>query len=66
MRLSNILRKPVVVTNTETGDTLEFSSMTEAGIYLGLSRVSVKNYFISPVSLFVNKTGCCDNFVALE
>ena len=31
MRLSNTFRKPVLITNTKTGDKLEFSSMTEAG-----------------------------------
>jgi len=40
MRLGNILRKPVLVTNKVTGDSMEFSSMTEAGKFLGLSRVS--------------------------
>lgn len=41
MRLSNTLRKSVLVTNNETGENLTFSSMTEAGEYLGISRVSV-------------------------
>lgn len=49
MRLSNTLRKPVVVTNMETGDTLEFTSMTEAGKYLGLSRVSVNKYMLNNI-----------------
>jgi len=44
MRLSNTFRKSVIVTNTETKETLEFPSMTEAGKYLGISRVSVRNY----------------------
>ena len=47
MRLSNTLRKPVVVTNMETGEILEFISMTEAGEYLGLSRVSVNKYLLN-------------------
>ena len=37
MRISNILKKSVLVTNRETGDVKEFSSLTEAGKYLGLS-----------------------------
>lgn len=47
MRLSNILRKPVRLTYTKTGNIKEFSSMTDAGIYLGISRVSVRKYFLS-------------------
>ena len=46
MRLSNTLRKSVLVTNTETGDRKEFPSMTEAGKYLGISRVSVGKYLL--------------------
>ena len=49
MRLSNILRKSVVVTNTETGEILEFASMTEAGKYLGFSRVSVSKYLLNNI-----------------
>ena len=49
MRLSNTLRKPVVVTNMETGEILEFISMTEAGEYLGLSRVSVNKYLLNNI-----------------
>lgn len=44
MRLSNTLRKSVIVTNKETGEIFEFSSMTDAGKYLGMSRVSVSKY----------------------
>lgn len=40
--LSNTLRKSVIVTNKETGEIFEFSSMTDAGKYLGMSRVSRK------------------------
>jgi hypothetical protein len=40
MRLSNTLRKPVMLTNTETGKKQELPSMTDAGVYLGISRVS--------------------------
>ena len=47
MRLSNSVRKFVVVTNKETGDILEFSSMTDAGKYLGISRVTVNKYLIN-------------------
>lgn len=46
MRISNTLRKSVLVTNTETGDVKEFSSLTEAGKYLGISRVSVNKYLL--------------------
>lgn len=49
MRLSNTLRKPVVVTNMETGEILEFFSMTDCGEYLGLSRVSVKKYLLNNI-----------------
>ena len=50
MRLGNILRKPVLVTNKVTGDSMEFSSMTEAGKFLGLSRVSVSKYLVNNLS----------------
>jgi group I intron endonuclease len=49
MRLSNIFRKPVIITNTETGETLEFSSLTDAGKYLGMSRVSVRKYLLKNI-----------------
>ena len=49
-RLGNILRKPVLVTNKVTGDSMEFSSMTEAGKFLGLSRVSVSKYLVNNLS----------------
>lgn len=49
--LSNTLRKSVIVTNKETGEILEFSSMTDAGKYLGMSRVSRKKIFIVKYSL---------------
>jgi hypothetical protein len=41
MRLGNTLRKSVIVTDTETGNIKEFISLTEAGEYLGISRVTV-------------------------
>jgi group I intron endonuclease len=47
MRLSNTFRKSVLLTNTETGKTQEFSSMTDAGIYLDISRVSVRKYLLN-------------------
>lgn len=47
MRLSNTFRKPVLLTNTETGDIKEFFSMTDAGIYLSISRITVKKYILS-------------------
>jgi hypothetical protein len=53
MRLSNILRKDVIVTNTETREILEFSSMTDCaprGKYLGMSRVSVKKYLLNNIA----------------
>lgn len=49
MRLSNTLRKSVIVTNKETGEIFEFSSMTDAGKYLGLSRVSVSKYLLKNI-----------------
>lgn len=49
MRLSNTLRKSVIVTNRDTRDILEFSSMIEAGKYLGISRVSVNKYLLSNI-----------------
>jgi len=49
MRLSNTFRKPVIVTNTETGETLEFSSLTDAGKYLGMSRVSVRKHLLKDI-----------------
>lgn len=50
MRLSNTLRKSVLVTNNETGENLTFSSMTEAGEYLGISRVSVNKYLLNNIA----------------
>ena len=38
MRLSNILRKDVIVTNTETRESLEFSSMTDIASRRKISR----------------------------
>lgn len=60
MRQSNTLRKPVVVTHMETGDILEFSSMTDAGIYLGLSRVSVSKYLFKniPYNKYIISENC--------
>ena len=49
IRLSNTLRQSVLLTNSETGDTQEFSSMTDAGVYLGISRVSVRKYLLSNI-----------------
>lgn len=44
MRLGNSLRKSVIVTDTETGNIKEFLSLTEAGEYLGISRITVAKY----------------------
>jgi group I intron endonuclease len=44
MALVNQHRKPVILTNIETGVSKEFISMTEAGNYLGTSRVQIRNY----------------------
>jgi predicted transcriptional regulator len=44
LRLGNTLRKSVIVTDTETGDIKEFISLTEAGEYLGISRITVGKY----------------------
>lgn len=33
----------------ETGDIREFSSMTDAGIYLGVSRVSIRKYLLNNI-----------------
>lgn len=49
MRLSNTLRKSVTVTNNKTDHILEFSSLTEAGKYLGISRVSVNKYLLNNI-----------------
>lgn len=50
MRLGNTLRQSVLLINTETGDTKEFISMTEAGVYLGISRISVKKYLLNNIA----------------
>jgi group I intron endonuclease len=47
MRLGNTFRKSVIVTNTETGETIEFPSLTETGKYLGISRISVSKYLLN-------------------
>ena len=49
MRLSNTLRQSVLLTNTKTGKIQEFSSMADAGEYLGISRVSVRKYLLSNI-----------------
>ena len=45
--LSNTFRRPVLLTNTETGNIKEFFSMTDAGVYLSISRVTVRKYLLS-------------------
>lgn len=50
MRLSNTHRKSVLITNMETGEILKFSSLTEAGKYLGVSRVTVNKYLLNNIS----------------
>lgn len=47
MRISNTFRKPVQITNTETGEVLDFASLTDAGDYLGISRISVSKYLLN-------------------
>lgn len=42
LRLSSPFNKPLLVKNNETGEILEFSSLTEAGKYLGITRSTVK------------------------
>ena len=49
MRMSNLLRQPVIITNSETGEKQAFSSLTDAGAYLGISRVSVRKYLLSDI-----------------
>lgn len=49
MRLSNTFRKSVLITNAETKETIEFPSLTEAGKYLGVSRVTVNKYLLSNI-----------------
>lgn len=46
MRIGNVLRQSVLLTNTKTGDTLEFSSMTDAGKYLDISRITLRKYLL--------------------
>lgn len=50
LSLSNQLRQSILLTNIETGEINEFSSMTDAGLYLGISRVSVRNYLSKNLS----------------
>jgi hypothetical protein len=47
MRICNTFRKPVQITNTETGEVLDFASLTDAGNYLGISRISVSKYLLN-------------------
>jgi group I intron endonuclease len=47
MRISNTFRKPVQITNTETGEVLDFASLTDAGYYLGISRITVSKYLLN-------------------
>lgn len=53
LRSGNTLRKSVVVTDTETGNIKEFISLTEAGEYLGISRITVGKYLSK--GIFYNK-----------
>lgn len=41
MRVGNVLKQPVLLTNTKIGYTLEFSSMTDAAKYLEISRAAL-------------------------
>lgn len=50
MRVGNVLRQPVLLTKTETGDTLEFSSMTDAGKFLDISRITISKYLLNNLS----------------
>ena len=50
MRVGNVLKHAVLLTNTETGDTLEFSSMTDAGKFLDISRITVSKYLLNNLS----------------
>nr|YP_010391224.1 GIY-YIG endonuclease [Fusarium vorosii]UPX02650.1 GIY-YIG endonuclease [Fusarium vorosii] len=49
MRLSNTFRKPVLITNEDTKETIEFPSLTEAGQYLGVSRVTINKYLLNNI-----------------
>lgn len=67
MRLSNTLRKSVLLTNRETGKTQVFSSKTDAGIYLGISRVSVSKCLLNNMpykGYTISKAPSKDNDVA--
>jgi len=46
MRRGNVLKQTILLTKTETGDTLEFSSMTDAGKYLDISRTTLRKYLL--------------------
>lgn len=50
MRVGNVLNQPVLLTNTETGDTLEFTSMTDAGKFLDISRITISKYLLKNLS----------------
>nr|AVD96816.1 GIY-YIG homing endonuclease [Ophiostoma novo-ulmi subsp. novo-ulmi] len=46
MSKGNTFSKSILITNSKTGDSLEFRSMTEAGLYLGVSRITIRNYIL--------------------
>ena len=46
---SNTFSQPVLLTNTETAETKEFTSMTDAGKYLKTSRVQIRNYLVKNI-----------------
>lgn len=48
---SNTFSQPILLTNMETGDSKEFSSMTDAAKYLGTSRTQLRNYLIKDIPL---------------
>jgi len=47
MAKNNPFRQPVIISNSETGDSRQFLSMTEAAHFLGIHKTTVKRYLIN-------------------
>jgi hypothetical protein len=47
MAKNNPFRQPVLISNSETGDSREFLSMTQAAQFLGIHETTVKRYLIN-------------------
>lgn len=47
MAKNNPFRQPVIVSNSETGDSRQFTSMAQAALFLGVHMTTIKKYLIN-------------------